>query len=177
MEKDLYDRLRALNSDEVGGKPPTIFKKKFRWTVEGKFPAANFGPNFIKIIQLGPDIPIRPKAESGFVATRYFGIDVKEKQDWYPEELFSVLADFYSFGTELFSEPGVHLEHIKDKLGQLDLVLYDGCGTTLETWRLKGVWPHAINFGELCYSSSSEIDIEVTWGYKDVEYISANPKA
>lgn len=169
---DIYDTIRAY-TDEVGAEKPAIFKKKFRWTVEGRFAKANFGPNFVKMIQTGNAFRPDPTKKGGFICTRYYGIDTKGEKDWYPKKLFELIADFYRFGGELFSDPAAELEHIEGKLGEIDLTLYDGCGGRLETWKLSGCWPHSVNFGELCYSSSDEIDIEVTWGYKEIEYVSA----
>lgn len=50
------------------------------------------------------------------------------------------------------------------------LVLFDGCGEPMERWTLGGVWPQAINFGELDYSSSEEVTIELTLRYFEVKY-------
>ena len=50
------------------------------------------------------------------------------------------------------------------------LKLYDGCGSTLETWTLKDCWPQAINFGDLDYSASEEVVIELTLRYSQVQY-------
>ena len=46
------------------------------------------------------------------------------------------------------------------------------CGgiETIEEWTFAGCWPHAVNFGSMCYSNSEEVDLEVTWRYKTVEY-------
>jgi len=52
--------------------------------------------------------------------------------------------------------------------GVLDL--YDGCGSSMETWTLGHMWPQAVNFGELDYSSSEEVSIEVTLRYSEVQY-------
>lgn len=54
--------------------------------------------------------------------------------------------------------------------GTATLTLYDGCGTPMEIWTLGGVWPQAINFGELDYSSSEEVTIELTLRYFEVKY-------
>jgi hypothetical protein len=54
--------------------------------------------------------------------------------------------------------------------GLATLSLYDGCGQTIETWELADVWPQAINFGELDYSSSEEVTIELTLRYSQVKY-------
>jgi len=45
----------------------------------------------------------------------------------------------------------------------------------LETWQLQHMWPTAINFGELDYSSSEEATIELTLRYSDVKYRSFCP--
>lgn len=55
------------------------------------------------------------------------------------------------------------------------LALYDGCGTVMETWTLVYVWPQAINFGELDYSSSEEVTIELTLRYQNAIYSAACP--
>lgn len=172
-----YEQLRALNTDEVGGKPPVVFKKKFRWTWQATFPGGEIDPRFVKLTMptsvVNEQLWWRPSPDGGgFICTRYFGINPDKSQEWYPAKLFDVLADFFQFGSELFSDPESKLEHIKDRLGTGELTLWDGCGQKIETWKLTDVWPHSINFGELCYSTSDEIDIEVTWGYKEAEYVS-----
>jgi hypothetical protein len=52
--------------------------------------------------------------------------------------------------------------------GVLDL--YDGCGTSMETWMMGNMWPQAINFGELDYSSSEEVTMELTLRYSEVQW-------
>jgi len=55
------------------------------------------------------------------------------------------------------------------------LNLYDGCGTLLETWTMDNMWPTAIDFGELDYSSSEECTIALTLRYHDVIYTPVCP--
>jgi hypothetical protein len=55
------------------------------------------------------------------------------------------------------------------------LTMYDGAGTALETWTLEDMWPSAINFGDVDYSSSDEADIELTLRYSKVTYKSNCP--
>lgn len=55
-------------------------------------------------------------------------------------------------------------------VGTLDL--YDGCGKSMETWTLGHMWPQAVNFGELDYSSSEEVTVELTLRYSEVSYSS-----
>lgn len=51
------------------------------------------------------------------------------------------------------------------------LNLYDGCGEVMEEWILSHMWPQAINFGELDYSSSEEATIELTLRFSECQYI------
>ena len=55
------------------------------------------------------------------------------------------------------------------------LNLYDGCGEVLEIWNLQNMWPTAMNFGDLDYSSSEEATIELTLRYSQVSYRSLCP--
>ena len=54
--------------------------------------------------------------------------------------------------------------------GETTLTLWDGCGGRLEVWTLKDAWPQAINFGDLDYSSSDTVDIELTLRYSQVSF-------
>jgi hypothetical protein len=54
--------------------------------------------------------------------------------------------------------------------GRGTLILYDGCGTPLERWVLNDLWPQAVNFGELDYSTSDEVTVELTLRYSNVDY-------
>ena len=58
--------------------------------------------------------------------------------------------------------------------GVLDL--YDGCGKSMETWTLGHMWPQAVNFGELDYSSSEEVTIELTLRYSEVGWVNHCPE-
>ena len=54
--------------------------------------------------------------------------------------------------------------------GIVTLTLWDGCGAPLEVWTLSDAWPQAINFGDLDYSSSDTVDIELTLRYSQVTF-------
>lgn len=56
-----------------------------------------------------------------------------------------------------------------------EIWILDGCGNYLEYWELQHVWPTSVNFGELDYSSSEELTIELTLRYSDVKYTSYCP--
>ena len=46
----------------------------------------------------------------------------------------------------------------------------DGFGNPLERWEFQGAWPMSINFGELDYSSSGVVDMEIQWRYDNLVY-------
>jgi hypothetical protein len=52
------------------------------------------------------------------------------------------------------------------------LKLWDGCGQLIEEWKLGKVFVKALSFGELDYSSSEEITIEMTLCYGEIQYMS-----
>jgi hypothetical protein len=54
--------------------------------------------------------------------------------------------------------------------GVATLKLWDGCGGLLEQWQLLDAWPQAINFGDLDYSSSETVDIELTMRYSQMNF-------
>lgn len=51
------------------------------------------------------------------------------------------------------------------KIGECTLEMYDGCGNTLKTWVFEGVWPQAIDFGDLDMGSSEITTCDITLRY------------
>lgn len=74
--------------------------------------------------------------------------------------LYGILAGFYDYGSKIFSDdnPQERFGEIQPLLGTATLTSADG----LRIWNMEGLWFHSVNFGDLCYSSSSELEIEVT---------------
>jgi len=52
---------------------------------------------------------------------------------------------------------------------------FDGCGNEMETWTVENAWPKTVDFGELDYSSSEEMNITVTLRYDQVNYVGICP--
>lgn len=88
------------------------------------------------------------------------------------QPLWNWLASVYEFSNPVTLRMG---SSRRDYSGRGQLVMYDGCGTALEQWTLNDLWPQAINFGELDYSSSEESTIELTLRYSSVTYESFCP--
>lgn len=87
-------------------------------------------------------------------------------------QLFTLLAKFYDFGGKLFEDlksawPGEMEEKVSKMLGEIRLTnTKDGT-----IWLFKQVWPHSVNFGDLCYSSDPSVDVEVTWRFKECQQL------
>lgn len=58
----------------------------------------------------------------------------------------------------------------QDYAGTANLAMLDGCGNELELWTMGDAWPTAIKFGDLDYSSSDFVEIELTMRYSQVTY-------
>lgn len=77
------------------------------------------------------------------------------------EHLLNMLAEFYAFGANYFRNENLSGEDVAAKLRlQLGEIW-------LNNKHYTGVWPHSVNFGELCYSSDDTVDLEITWKFKD----------
>lgn len=162
-----------------------IFKRKFRWTFELRGFCGDESrvvpKNFVKLASR-PNLSIEEteinylnaktwipgKGSWETITVTYYDVASELNQ-----ELFNWLATVYDF-----TDP-VNLRQASQRgeyAAKGNLVLYDGCGSPLEKWTLGDVWPQAINFGELDYSSSEECTIELTLRYSNVGYESCCPK-
>ena len=160
-----------------------IFKRKFRWTFEindicgGKSVPRHYvklasRPNLTveetEINYLNAKTWIPGKAAWETMTVTYIDvatIEIKPLYDW--------LATVYDFTNPVSLYQG---SRRSDYAGSAELNLYDGCGQELERWNMGDVWPQAINFGELDYSSSEEVVIELTLRYSQVQYTPLCPE-
>ena len=85
----------------------------------------------------------------------------------YNDALWSWLATIYDFTAPdtmyMASKPSTYS-------GTGNLILYSGGGDMMEQWHLQHLWPSAINFGELEYATSDEVNIELTMRYDQVKF-------
>jgi hypothetical protein len=159
-----------------------IFKRKFRWTFEveevcgGKTLPKDFvklaaRPNLsieeqeINYLHAKTWIPGKGAWET--ITVTYYDVatnTIKPLYDW--------IASVYEFPDPIRLRMGSSRANYA---GRARLTLYDGCGNPLEEWVLRDVWPTAVNWGELDFSSSEEVVIELTLRYSDVSYRSICP--
>lgn len=164
------------------GESGVFHKRKFRWTFEvdrtaqgGKSVPASFvkmaaRPNLnieeTEINFLNGKIFVPGKGTWETITITYYDVSVNAGED--NIALWEWLASVYDFTNH------VNLYQSSDRAcygGVAKCKLYDGCGNTLETWKLNDCWPQAVNFGELDYGSNDEVTIEVTLRYAKVSYM------
>lgn len=167
----------------VIGQPDIVYKRKFRWTFEiigfcdnetnvvpEHFVTIASRPNLTveetEINHLNAKTWIPGKASWETITVTY--MDVANEQ---MRSLFNWLATVYDFTDPINLRNGERRDW--DATGLL--YMYDGCGTLLEGWQMQRMFPTAINFGDLDYSSSDVATIELTLRYSDVKYRSYCP--
>lgn len=161
-----------------------IFKRKFRWTfrvddicrgksVEEHFVKLAARPNLsveeTEINFLNAKTWIPGKASWETITVTYYDVATTEGNNY---NLWDWLASVYDFTQPVELPMGSMRE---EYAGRGTLTLYDGCGIPLEQWALNDLWPQAVNFGELDYSSSEEATVELTLRYSSVDYKSLCP--
>jgi len=158
------------------------FKRKFRWTftVEEVCGGGIIGESYVKLASrpnltideteinfLNGKTWIPGKAAWETITVTYYDVSTSDNLGSV-QTLWQWLATNYNFlDPACLSQGSVRADYA----GKATLKLYDGCGSTLETWILQDVWPQAVNFGDLDYATSDECNIELTLRYSDVQYI------
>lgn len=161
-----------------------IFKRKFRWTfqverlsdnsvIDNSFVKLAARPNLTveetEINRLNAKAWIPGKAAWETITVTYYDVATQDNLG-----LWNWLASVYDFTNPVSLTMG---SSRLDYAARGVLTLFDGCGTPLENWVFDDMWPQAINFGELDYASSDEINIELTLRYSQVTYKMLCPNA
>jgi hypothetical protein len=146
-----------------------VFKRKFRWTLELLCGYTKIlSPVFVKVAAR-PNVTIEEteldylNAKQWIPGRRADEITVTLWGDTSDKDL----ANIYKNATEM-SMAGNLTGHLK---------LWDGCGQPIEEWKLGKAYVKALNFGELDYTSSEEITIEMTLIYGEIQYMSHCPSS
>ena len=167
----------------VIGQPDMVFKRKFRWTFEIRGfcdNEANAVPEHFVKMAARPNVAIEEtelnhlnakmwipgKASWETITVTYIDVAHEEMRS-----LYNWLASVYDYTDPINLRMGTK----RDWRATGILNLYDGCGEVLEIWNLQNMWPTAMNFGDLDYSSSEEATIELTLRYSQVSYRSLCP--
>jgi hypothetical protein len=173
---------RSMGIGKLGDSRLSL-KRKFRWTLQIlPYCKSNgaIGPNFVKTAArpnydieevelnfLNAKTWIAGKLTWQSITVTYIdagAVDLKNLYQWIGQNAQLNNSVDFNQGTSF-----------NDYAARAQLVLYDGCGNPMEAWQLDNVWPQAVNFGELDYSSSEEVTIELTLRYDQVCYNSYCP--
>ncbi len=157
------------------------FKRKFRWTlVINPYctfggGASTIGPNFVKVASR-PNYDIE-ETELNYLNAKTW---IAGKLTWQSitvtyidcgSQDIRALYEWIGSNAQLDNDDVFHQgTSFGDYAAEGTLTLYNGQGEPMEVWKLKNLWPQAVNFGELDYSSSEEVTIELTLRYDAVVY-------
>lgn len=174
--------------------PGLVFKRKFRWTfrvigicgdankyISESFVKLGSRPNLTieetEINYLNAKMFIPGKGTWETITVTYFDVAGQNVPDLSTNvgSLWSWILSVYNFADPLEERHIPMGSSRQDYSGTGQLVLYDGCGSALEAWKLIAAWPQAVNFGELDYSSSEEVTVEMTLRYAHAVYKSYCP--
>lgn len=155
--------------EEFSHTPSIVFKRKFRWTLEGETNKGKFEPFFVKVqARPTPDIE---ETEINYLSSKTW---VPGKQNW---ERITVTSfgmdnsnDFWKTIVDVLHNEVEQGECPPEKYGSYTLKLYDGCGCLIESWVMSEAYISKIAFGELDFSSSEETTVEFDISYKKVVY-------
>ena len=179
-------KQQGMGIGPVGvGDPEVVFKRKFRWTLEviggGNCPFRV--PAYFVKVAARPNISFE-ETEINYLNDKTW---IPGKASWeaitvtYIDVAGNLGGDaaggnlgLYDWLTNVFDFTSPTRKFMNSKrrnyAGVMEIILWDGCGDKLEVWRLLDAWPQAINFGDLDYSSSDTVDIELTIRYSQVEF-------
>ena len=171
-------------SDLVGG-TKVVFKRKFRWmftipniTPDGTYaiPAIKGGRPSLTFKEHGvhhtnEDIYFPMKPEWKPITLTFYDID----RQLHP--IVEWIAMVYTINSDCdhkwYPSVGGHDSNIPGPFKQTaTLELFDGCGTTVEKWKIENCWPQAVEFGELDYGSSEVVTCTVTLRYDRACWVS-----
>ena len=184
---DPYTAARPMGIGVLGGST-IVFKRKFRWTLQMEDICGSTVPEHFVKLASRPNLTIEEteinflnaktwipgKAAWETITVTYYDVGGSDDRLEGPANkgLWDWLASVYNFVDNV----GLQQGNARDAYaGTARLILYDGCGEPMEEWIMRDAWPQAINFGDLDYSSSEEVTIELTLRYSDVSYKSLCP--
>jgi hypothetical protein len=156
------------------GLPGVIFKRKFRWTLQIQTPQGLIPPFYVKVAS-------RPKLSIDATEVNYLNATswIPGKAKWEPisvtyldvassdmSALFNWIATIYNFQ----DSTNLTMSEKAGWSGTANLIMYDGCGSPLESWLLRSCWPESVDFGEVSYEDSEIATIELQLRYSEVTY-------
>ncbi len=156
-----------------------VFKRKFRWTLSLKPRCSKLSEIDVWFVKVAsrPNISV-DETELNFLNEKAWipgkvsyetmtvtYVDVAPNRSE-SRALYQWLGAVYQFHNQN-RKMGTRID---DYAARGQLTLFDGCGQPIERWDFDDLWPQAINFGDLDYTSSDTVDIELTLRYSRFTY-------
>lgn len=175
----------------VLGSGDTVFKRKFRWTMEFQgvcgIDSNDISPTFVKatkrptlsieetpINYLNGIMYIPGKGTPDELTVNYYDVASKQGSEAIAS-LFGWLATVYDF-TDSINLTQSSAQNVAGgytaNLGLLKML--DGCGELIDGFAYLNPWPKQINFGELDYGTNEECTVDCTFRYRNFEYFTSN---
>lgn len=170
--------------------PGLVFKRKFRWQFEvhnvcgtgqnipSSFVKTSARPNYTvgetEINYLNGKMWIPGKATLETLAVSYFDVaSLQSKAEFTP--LWGWLATVYDFTDPVGLKQSSTMKAANNGVGGYAadyglITEYDGCGDPINSFQYLNVWPSAVNFGEMDFSSEEECTIDITFRYSNFKY-------
>ena len=174
--------MASMNLGELAVNKNLVFKRKYRWTFDLKWGGKNLGKSYVKLASR-PNLTIEEteinymhgkmwipgKASWESITVTFY--DVARATSDGVDNVYGWLASIYNFQDDSMKQTTIQGTGTDGGwAGIATLDMYDGCGKSLETWTLSGIWPSAVNFCDLDYSSSEEATVELTLRYYMAKY-------
>lgn len=175
-----------MGMNEIGGSA-IVFKRKYRWTFDVLWNKQKVPSAFVKVASR-PSLSIEEteinylhgkmwipgKGSWEAISVTYYDIGGAGAAGM--QTLWNWLASVYNFtnpnNLNQTSRRGADgAEGGWAAVGTL--TMYDGAGSTMETWELKNMWPTSVNFGDLDYGSSEEASLELSLRFSEATYTPA----
>jgi len=169
----------------VLGSADIVFKRKFRFTFEIKEVCGgnDVPPDFVKIAAR-PSLSIEETQidflngrtwipGKGFwetITVTYNDVAVTDMQP-----LYNWLNSIYEFGGDQAHVSLRQGSRRSDNVATGIVKLWDGCGTLIETWTLRNMFPTGVNWNDLNYGDTEIATIDLTLRYSDVSFVSNCP--
>ena len=176
---------KPMGLDQLVANPNLVFKRKYRWTftITPYCSRTKAIPSYFVKLASRPNLTIE-ETEINYLNGKMW---IPGKGTWETisvtfydmsnggeglSSLYGWLATTYDFTDPLNLKQSSKIGTLGSNGYSADgaLVLYDGCGTPMEEWNLSNMFPQAVDFGELDYSSSEEVTIAVTLRYSQARY-------
>lgn len=175
--------ITNMGLGSIGGNS-IVFKRKYRWTFAVRWNGGDIPTAFVKVANR-PNLTIEQteinylhgkmwipgKGTWETLTVSYYDIGGDDAKGM--KTLWDWLVTVYNF-----TDPDTLKQTSKrgadgNSTGWAavgNLTMYDGAGSEMENWRLKNLWPAAINFGDLDYGSSDVATLDLTMRFSEAKW-------